>query len=307
MIINSEIANLQNSPGIQANTAANKPAAADVAIGTIYVSTDTGAIERSTGSVWTTLGGGSGPTPGIDDVLSVNQALTGTQSIEFAGNQFVYTDTFANVFQFFPDGDFICGKTGEARLNYQINPGSFVFYFDTPAGVNGLIIDTNSKYFKIGDFLNQNNGNNFQVDDQQNLIFTGNGGNTDGLSFDMANQVYDIGNLTTNLTGFRIDDGNQKITAQTLSGDNGLKLDFLAGQRGFYFGDYGGFYNTTKLVLDDHNAIATLQASIETIIETQKINFPNSNIITGTAGSISGQHLKVTVNGADYVIELRNP
>jgi hypothetical protein len=307
MIINSEIANLQNSPGIQANTAANKPAANNVGIGTIYVSTDTGTIERSNGTTWLNLGGGSGSTPGIDDVLTVAQALTGTQSIELANNQFVITDSFANVYQFNPDGDFIVGKSGEATLNYEINPGSFEFYFQTPGGANGLSIDTNVNIFQFGDFDNQNNGNYFQITDQNNLIFFGNGGNTDGLSFDMANQVYDIGNLTTNLTGFRIDDGNQVITAQTTAGANGLKLDFLSGQRYFAIGDYQNTYDGTTLILNDNTQTATLNAAVETIFDTAKLNFPDPNIETTSASGNSGNHLKVTVNGVDYVIELKNP
>jgi hypothetical protein len=308
MIINSEIANLQNSPGIQANTAANKPAANNVGIGTIYVSTDTGSIERSNGTTWLNLGGGVPVvTPGIDDVLSVNQALTGTQSIELANNQFAITDSFASVYQFNPDGDFIVGKSGEATLNYEINPGSFEFYFQTPGGANGLSIDTNVNIFQFGDFDNQNNGNYFQITDQNNLIFFGNGGNTDGLSFDMANQVYDIGNLTTNLTGFRIDDGNEVITAQTTAGANGLKLDFNSSNRFYAFGDFAGLSNSTKLLLDDLNTIVTLNADAEIIFDTQKLNFPDPNIITASSGGNSGQHLKVTVNGSDYVIKLENP
>lgn len=307
MIIFSEISNLANTPGIEADTASVKPAASSVAIGTIYISTDTGTIERSDGSVWSTIGGGSGPTPGILDVLQVGQPLAGTQSIEFASNTFVFTDNFANIFQFFPDGDFICGKSGEARLNYQINPGSFQFYIDTPGGANGILLDSNVHNYQLGDFDNQNNGNNFQINDQNNLIFTGNGGNTDGLSFDMANQVYDIGNLTTNLTGIRIDDGNEIITAQTIAGANGLKLDFKAGQRNFSLGDYQGNFNVTRFVLDDNATTATLKASTETIIDTGKLNFPDPNIETTSSSGTSGNHLKVTVNGVDYVIELKNP
>lgn len=307
MIINSEIANLKDSPGIEADVAANKPAATAVAIGTIYISTDTGTIERSTGSAWTTLGGGLGTTPGIDDVLSVNQSLTVPQTIELAGSTLSFTDTFANVFQFFPDGDFIIGKTSEARLTYTINPGSFVFYFNTPGGSNGLLIDTNVNTYQFGDFDNQNNGSYLEIQDQNNLIFTGNGGNTDGLTFDMANQVYEIGNQTTNLTSIKIDDGNQVITTQNGGASNGLKLDFVPGQRIFRFGDYQNNYNGTKLDLDDQNTTATIQAGTETIINTGKLNLPDPNLLVGSSSGNSGQHLKVTINSVDYVIKLEIP
>lgn len=54
---NNGIANIRQTPGIMANTFANRPNAADVAIGTLFIATDSGAIYRSDGATWLSLGG----------------------------------------------------------------------------------------------------------------------------------------------------------------------------------------------------------------------------------------------------------
>jgi hypothetical protein len=294
--------------------------------------------------------GGSGSTPGIDDVLSVNQILTSNQIIDTGGFNLEINSALSTAMVDF-DGTSQIVKFGNnvgslfteidcvnnspkiyfsdnnvfraIHSNKNVQLGDIVagaisvgFFVDGTNGIvsiknadvtNGFICDFFNDVFYLGDNAVQNNGNTFFIDDNNNTISLKNNGNTDGLSFDMANQVYDIGNLTTNLTGFRIDDGNQIITAQTASGQNGLKLDFNSSNRFYAFGDFAGLSNSTKLLLDDLNTIATLRADAEIIFDTQKLNFPDPNIETTSASGNSGNHLKVTVNGVDYVIELKNP
>lgn len=76
----------------------------------------------------------------------------------------------------------------------------------------------------------------------------------------------------------------------------GLKLDY--GFSSYSLGDYNVTNNGTSLLLDDNNQ--------ETTLTTNKIIL-NGSLIALSAGSTSGAHLKVTISGVDYVIELRNP
>ena len=78
----------------------------------------------------------------------------------------------------------------------------------------------------------------------------------------------------------------------------GLWLSFYNGL--YYFGDFNGTLGNAQYIqLDVPSGIFTLAAD--------NIKLIGSNITTPSSGSSSGQHLKVTINGSDYVIELRNP
>ena len=89
---NNGVANVRQTPGISADTLANRPAATVVAVGTIYITSDTNNIYRSDGENWQLIGSGSGSVPGIDDVLSVSQNLTDNRLIDINGNNLDITD-----------------------------------------------------------------------------------------------------------------------------------------------------------------------------------------------------------------------
>lgn len=69
----------------------------------------------------------------------------------------------------------------------------------------------------------------------------------------------------------------------------GLKIDYQF--NAYSFGDFDNNVNGTSIIIDDANQILNI----------------NGSVTTATAGSNSGQHLQVTINGTPYVIELRNP
>jgi hypothetical protein len=227
--LSNGVNNVNATPGINSNTFANRPAATDVAVGSIYIATDTGQIFQSNGAAWITLGGGGGPTPtpGIDDVLSVNQPLSVAQVIEMAGNNFSFQDGFLNAIQFFPDGDFQFGKSGDTKFIFTIVPGASQFYLQEPAGTNHLNIDCGTKFYQFGDFLGQGNGNSLQMSDNTELIEFTNKGFVNGIKLDFALQAYYFGRLNVGTEkGMLIDEANNQIYFLDNGNIQGLLLDF---------------------------------------------------------------------------------
>jgi hypothetical protein len=227
--LSNGVNNVNATPGINSNTFANRPAATDVAVGSIYIATDTGQIYQSNGAAWITLGGGGGPTPtpGIDDVLSVNQPLSVAQVIEMAGNNFSFQDGFVNAIQFFPDGDFLYGKSGELRFNFQIFPGGGTFFLDTPLGANHISLECTNKNYLLGDFLGQGNGNALQMFDNSELIQFTNKGFVNGINLDFGNQAYYFGRLNVGSEkGMLIDEANNQIYFLNSGNTQGLSLDY---------------------------------------------------------------------------------
>ena len=55
---NNSVANILNTPGIITDVIANRPDAANIANGTIYISTDTRAIFTNNNGTWVQVGKG---------------------------------------------------------------------------------------------------------------------------------------------------------------------------------------------------------------------------------------------------------
>ena len=69
--------------------------------------------------------------------------------------------------------------------------------------------------------------------------------------------------------------------------------------------------NNTQIGLSIDNTLnqytlgsTTEYLGIDTLNDTL---IAGANLLSGTAGGASGQHLKININGTDYKIELRNP
>jgi hypothetical protein len=241
--LSNGVNNVNATPGINSNTFANRPAATDVAVGSIYIATDTAQIFQSNGAAWITLsGGGPSPTPGIDDVLSVNQPLSISQVIEMAGNNFSFQDGFVNAIQFFPDGDFEFGKSGDLRFTFAVIPGNSQFYLQEPAGGNHIQLECSNKNYLLGDFLGQGNGNALQMFDNTELIQFTNKGFVNGINLDFSNQSYYFGRLNVGTEkGLLIDEANNQINFLDNGNIQGLLLDFSSTTYRF-----GGIDSTTN-------------------------------------------------------------
>lgn len=107
-----------------------------------------------------------------------------------------------------------------------------------------------------------------------------------------------------NRTNFIVDDGNQYIYTQNTGNDIGLQLNFSS--RIFVLGDYNNSFNKNNILVDDANERIKLQGKNEIGLNTNSLVLQGA-LISPSAGSTSGDHLVITINGNLYKIELRNP
>jgi hypothetical protein len=230
IVLNNGVTNINSTPGINSDIFANRPAATDVAAGTIFIATNTGVIYQSNGATWSIIGGGGPtPTPGIDDVLSVNQPLSLPQVIEMAGNNFSFQDGFVNAIQFFPDGDFQFGKNGDLRFDFTISPGSSALSLIEPTGSNHLQIEASLKNYYFGDFDVTGNGNSIQILDSTDVIQFFNKGIVNGISLDYNNKLFKFGRLNAgSQQSLEVDEFNDITNAKFNGVTNGFNLDFSA-------------------------------------------------------------------------------
>ena len=87
--INNGIANIDGTPGAISGVFSNRPAAADLANGTLYFSTDKAEIYQVVLGVWVLYSGGGGGTPGIDSVLSQGQFFSNDRVINVDNFEFL--------------------------------------------------------------------------------------------------------------------------------------------------------------------------------------------------------------------------
>jgi hypothetical protein len=190
---------------------------------------------RQSGFFGGSTSGSPTPTPGIDDVLSVNQPLSVSQVIEMAGNNFSFQDGFVNAIQFFPDGDFIFGKNGDLRFNFSISPFNNQFYLEETTGANHLQLECDNLNYFIGDFNVRGNGNSIKIFDNSDIIQFFNKGINNGLLCDYNNKLFKFGRLNTGSEHtLEVDELNDFTYAKFNGITNGYNLDFSA--KVFQFG-----------------------------------------------------------------------
>jgi hypothetical protein len=201
----------------------------------------------------------------------------------------------------------------------------------------GLLMDFVTNDYLFGNYTGNDaaklsisiNGNSFSVTD----VYFGH------TYFSVLNDSTDV-----NFPGLIIDGTNNIIKTQSNSVDLGLLLDFASKE--FFLGDPAGndaskieiigyninlkvTNNNFSLNFDDSNNL------IETVSNSNyigiKLDFQNdkytlgstseyigidtanntliagANLLSGTSGGNSGQHLKININGTNYKIELKNP
>lgn len=300
---NNGVANIRQTPGIISNTSANKPGAADVATGTLYISTDTGTIERSDGATWVSLGGGS--TADLQTVLNTGNISNnvGFTIVDTINNDYFRLDTTTFGIPTITFFNFL------SNANLDINYGALNFYNNFAN--KGL-------YINIDSLQSQDLTTNYytKINYSSTIINTeyqnGGGSLIEGIILNFSNKSYQLGSingninyiqvseqynyieLTTGLAGgnsttLRIDDNLSYIKTSYLGNGIGISLEFA--NNIFYLGDYDNNINGTVLAVDDAN---------------QKLILSN-NLKSATAGGSSGQHLKIRVGSTDYKIQLLNP
>ena len=173
----------------------------------------------------------------------------------------------------------------------------------------GLYLDFANNVFTLGD-TNFPNDISLQISATNDAIVTNYNGAANGLVIDFFNGQYALGdyNTTTFGTQILIDNQSGQQSIRTLNNSNyiGLLLDF--GLDVYRFGNTNNCFletNATYVNIGDINGITNgttlgINDNLETIIGS-------GNLLVGTSGPVSGQHLKIRVGGTDYVIELKNP
>jgi hypothetical protein len=162
----------------------------------------------------------------------------------------------------------------------------------------GFFIDS-TNYVALGDYNSLGSGTSFYIDQANSTIYSKHSGQQEGLFFDFVNDYFSIGDFgnTNNGTYLKIDDDNVKITTFFVGSEVGLKLDF--NNIVYLFGDFNVNNNGTSLIIDDSSQKFTFN--------TSDLNFNGGNLQSNTASGNSGEHLVITLNGAQYKIQLLNP
>lgn len=146
---NNGVANVRQTPGISADTLTNRPVATVVAVGTIYITTDTNNIYRSDGENWVLIGSGSGVAVGIDSVLAVGQALTTTRQIDLANNTLQFVDNsqaFTDVAQFVYNDI----RLGNNNTGCKLLISGLSFFTQSGAQNKGINLDFDTGTYILG-------------------------------------------------------------------------------------------------------------------------------------------------------------
>jgi hypothetical protein len=160
---------------------------------------------------------------------------------------------------------------------------------------NGPNIDpcfnTTNYDIKLGDYSQVNNATALLIENTNQNIRSQYQGNDIGLKLDFANTLYELGQITGgNETHIEIFDPIGLINVKKSGGVDGLQLSLNSSI--YKFGNLTGT-NNTYIQIED--------------LVTYPLQINGTNILSGTAGGSSGQHLKVKLNGVDYKIKLENP
>jgi len=171
-----------------------------------------------------------------------------------------------------------------------VNQSNSTIYLgdDAVSGTGAGIKIENDTDIYVGDYTQGfADGLTFSVTSSNNIIKTAYQGTDVGIFLDFTNNLYQIGGLNANGNYIEVDDFNSKVRIVT----QGNRVMFEATQTNTTIGDVTGVNNSTTFGVDD--TLQTLTGS--------------GNLLVGTSGPASGQHLKINVGGTDYVIELKDP
>jgi hypothetical protein len=194
--------------------------------------------------------------------------------ININSNPYLYLDALNDIFYF---GDSVTG---------------FQFYMNK-AGNNADIRLNNTPYLTI--------------DGASNITYLGLQGDTAVFFTDFSNGFCSMGDVfgNGNSTNIMVDDFNSKIITQYQGSVKGILLDY--GSDNYKFGDYKGVSNATALFINDSIKQIRLRASSGEISFSTDLLLFDGSLTTPSASGNSGQHLKVNINGTNYVIQLLNP
>ena len=268
----------------------------------------------------------------FDFDINTKSVRLGSFSIEET-NTFLYVNTPLELVQFASGGiwtalfypnEITLGDVFNVvnSVNLYINNNYEYIKTSSNFGSIGLHLDFYSNIFQLGDFEGNQNGNKIVVEDNNYRIYTVLSNNDYGIDIDKVTQFVRLGDYGNNLgsTILKLDTDTQKAYISAYGGEtsNGVFLDFNNGY--YFFGDNGDWYTESylginaqenNLVLNSNEISITsnylyLNGYTYTEINTNGINI-NGSVLSTSSGSVSSQHLVLTINGNQYKIQLRNP
>lgn len=262
-------------------------------------------------------------------------------SIILNGNNNIISSQFSNV-----DNGFQLDNNNRTYQFGQINSGGgtrliindnqrLISTTSTSSPNSGISLNLNTSNYRIGNAPLVGNRTFFSIDDNNQIIFTSNGINgINGINFTFASRSYQFGHINGfNRTHLVVDDTAQRFYSINNANVNGIDLRF--NNQIYIFGQQTGtnpvyfsinnnlkqlttFYNnipnginfdyTTNIYQFGNTSLGFFQITnnILSFLNCNQLVFAGS-LTTGTSGPTSGQHLKVTINSIDYVIELKQP
>lgn len=186
---------------------------------------------------------------------------------------------------------YVLGKFFTNPINLTISGATNVISTQYLSQQNGIIFNYPLRKYILGQFIGSNQLR-FEIDDIAQTWRFLRGAVSQGIEFNYSSNIYMVGQINgNNATHLYINDTSQLLyTGNNSTISNGLYCDFA--NHVYQFGRATGG-NTTYITITD--------------AATYPLQIDGTNVLSGTSGGFSGQHLKININGTDYKIKLENP
>jgi len=299
---NNSVTDFEQSPGIAANTFANRPAATIVAEGTVYIATDTGNMYRSNGASWVSIGGG-GSTPGIDTVLAQNEYLTANRSININNYQFKIEDILNAEDLLSLNYNIQILGTSDSNIKITTATQKIETYFG--AVLKGFSLDFGNDIYSIG-------GEEYRIDLDIASEFIQTYTNSVKFGCKLGKDKAELGDYENQTILLELDKLTNTLQTYASSSKQGIKIF----NRNVKIGDYDSVFNSTQININDSSQNIFLLANsgitignnnlTGLIFGATSVRFNGTNLASATAGGASGNHLIINLNGTNYKIALLN-
>jgi len=292
--INNSVTNILGSPAFISCDFADLPQPYDVAIGTfaVYLFDGHKYFVQSNGTTWLSIDNGGGGTNPTSKYLPYNNAGIFLDS-------FIYNDDLNQ--ELFT----IYGDPKGLKLFLADNE----FYFgwnESTQNNNNYFVDT--VQCVIGDSNGNYNGIRLIVSDNNQIIRTSETGTIKGIDFRYNTEVYNFGTENYMLN---VDAGNNQMGTWTNGVKYGLRITNTTTELGAYnTGGCGiGMDSTANNITltATSNIYMGLPNLTQFTFGANKLTFNGANLIATGVHTATANHLKVTINGANYTIQLLTP
>lgn len=222
--LNNGIVNLQSTPGAITDIYANIPSASGVGIGTLFISTDTGAIYSSDGTNWISVSGGGGGSQDLQQVTNIGNTTT---------NDIYLTDNTNYTIKVGSAGDFKNSYYDVGINHFYYNHPSEIGFYDIQNAKNfkwvyddniftittnfnnytlGYIISSIDFRVVLGDYGSSIKGDYLTIDNTYEQIYTSMSDTPFGILVDRTNRVT-LGDINGNFnsTYFSVNDFDQTL------------------------------------------------------------------------------------------------